>query len=76
MSDANIMQQVDSGTSMATPHIVGLAAYFLGFFGRMEPEELAYTIKAYSTKDIVGAIFPNTGTPNFLSFNGVGEDDE
>lgn len=59
---------------MATPHIVGLAAYFLGFFDQMNPEELGYTIKAYSTKEVVGAIFPNTGTPNFLSYNGM--DDE
>lgn len=58
---------------MAAPHIVGLAAKFLGFFGKMDPEELGYTIKAYLNKDVVGAIFPNTGTPNFLSFNGMAE---
>jgi hypothetical protein len=56
---------------MATPHIVGLAAYFLGLFGQLDPEELGNTIKVYSTKQVVGAIFPNTGTPNFLAFNGM-----
>jgi hypothetical protein len=55
---------------MATPHIVGLAAYFLGYYGQLDPEQLGNTIKIYSTKDVVGNIFPNTGTPNFLAFNG------
>lgn len=58
---------------MASPHVVGLAAYFLGLFGKMDPDTLGNIIKAFSTKDIVGAILPNTSTPNFLSFNGIGE---
>lgn len=71
---ANKMQELLSGTSMASPHITGLAAYFLGFYGKMDPEELGETIKAHATKDIISSIFPNTGTHNFLSFNGAGED--
>ncbi|RDI86417.1 hypothetical protein Vi05172_g3544 [Venturia inaequalis] len=65
--------QILSGTSMASPHVVGLAAYFLGLFGKMDPDTLGNIIKAFSTKDVVGAILPNTSTPNFFSFNGIGE---
>jgi subtilisin family serine protease len=61
---------VISGTSMATPHIAGLGAYLLGLFGKASPADLANKIKFFSTKNHVNNIFPNTGTPNFLAYNG------
>jgi hypothetical protein len=55
---------------MASPHIAGLASYLLGIHGGLEPSALANQIKVLSTKNKVKNIFANTGTPNFLAYNG------
>jgi subtilisin family serine protease len=57
-----------SGTSMASPHIAGLAAYLLALQGSKTPAELCNYIK---TSAISGAIsgLPS-GTTNRLAFNG------
>jgi hypothetical protein len=55
---------------MASPHAAGLGAYLLGIFGKISPAALGNEIKALSTKGVVKNIFPNTGTPNFLIYNG------
>ncbi|KAF2425834.1 cuticle-degrading protease from Paecilomyces Lilacinus, partial [Tothia fuscella] len=62
--------EVISGTSMASPHVAGLASYLLGIHGPLKPADLASKIKVLSTKNKVKNIFPNTGTPNFLAYNG------
>jgi len=60
-----------SGTSMATPHVAGLAAYLLALEGNRTPEELRERIKE------LGVDNPLTGVPaqtaNDLAFNGVNE---
>lgn len=71
-----------SGTSMASPHIAGLLAYFVSlqpgadseFFVSdkgVSPGQLKKNLINYATKDKLTDI-PNDGTPNLLAFNGAG----
>lgn len=57
-----------SGTSMATPHITGLAAYLLGFEGSYTPAALCARIQTLSTKNKITSL--PSGTKNYLAFNG------
>ncbi|KHN96324.1 Subtilisin-like serine protease PR1A [Metarhizium album ARSEF 1941] len=59
-----------SGTSMATPHIAGLAAYISGLKGRSNPEDLCKTIQDTSTKKAIRNV--PSGTVNYLAYNGNG----
>ncbi|CAN9422007.1 unnamed protein product [Alternaria alternata] len=56
-----------SGTSMATPHVVGVAAYFAGLGARVEGlcEHLAST----ATKGAIDDRTLHEGTPNALVYN-------
>ncbi|RYN76853.1 hypothetical protein AA0117_g5208 [Alternaria alternata] len=56
-----------SGTSMATPHVVGVAAYFAGLGARVEGlcEHLAST----ATKGAIDDSTLHEGTPNALIYN-------
>ncbi|KAF2993352.1 subtilisin-like serine protease [Curvularia kusanoi] len=57
-----------SGTSMAAPHVAGLAAYILAFEGKMNPAALASRLQTLALKNrIKGSL---KGTPNYLAFNG------
>ncbi|OTB09442.1 hypothetical protein M426DRAFT_256596 [Hypoxylon sp. CI-4A] len=56
-----------SGTSMASPHIAGLGAYFLGLGGPKRPEELCAYIQSIASKDILTGVRPRT--KNLLAFN-------
>lgn len=58
-----------SGTSMATPHVAGLAAYILGFEGKKTPAALASRLQTLAIKDKITNIL-GSGTPNYLAFNG------
>ncbi|KAH6633131.1 oryzin precursor [Boeremia exigua] len=58
-----------SGTSMATPHVAGLAAYILGLEGKKDPAALASRLQTLSLKNKITSIL-GSGTPNFLAFNG------
>lgn len=63
-----------SGTSMATPHIVGLGAYLLTLEGSRTPAALCDRMASLATK---GAITNNAvpallGTKNLLAYNGNG----
>ncbi|KAK6463376.1 vacuolar protease B [Scheffersomyces coipomensis] len=71
-----------SGTSMASPHIAGLLAYFISLQPGAESEyfvaangvstdQLKKNLIAYGSKDILTDI-PDDGTPNILAFNGAG----
>ena len=58
-----------SGTSMATPHVAGLAAYLLGLEGKMAPDVLAARIQTLSLKNKITGV--PSGTNNYLAFNGA-----
>ncbi|KAJ4354772.1 hypothetical protein N0V95_003545 [Ascochyta clinopodiicola] len=57
-----------SGTSMATPHVAGLAAYILGFEGKKTPAVLAARLQTLATKNAITGL--PSGTKNYLAFNG------
>ena len=65
-----------SGTSMATPHIVGLGAYLLALEGARQPGALCERIRALATRDVLsgvpGGILGIGATPNLLAYNGNG----
>jgi subtilisin family serine protease len=57
-----------SGTSMATPHVAGLAAYLLGYEGKRTPAALSSRISTLATKNKITGV--PSGTKNYLAFNG------
>jgi subtilisin family serine protease len=57
-----------SGTSMASPHVAGLAAYLLGFEGKKTPAALGSRIQSLANKNKISGI--PSGTVNYLAFNG------
>ncbi|KAI4618251.1 uncharacterized protein J4E87_007919 [Alternaria ethzedia] len=57
-----------SGTSMATPHVAGLAAYILGFEGKKTPAALSSRLTTLSLKNKISGV--PSGTVNNLAFNG------
>lgn len=61
-----------SGTSMASPHVAGLAAYLLGL-GETGGRGLCDVIAGMATKDIVDLGVDQEDTPNLLVYNGVEE---
>ncbi|KAG5974535.1 Cuticle-degrading protease [Claviceps digitariae] len=60
-----------SGTSMATPHVAGLAAYLSALEGRSNPEALCKRIQSLSTKNVLKGL--PSGTVNYLAYNGNGQ---
>ncbi|KAF2008663.1 subtilisin-like serine protease-like protein PR1A [Aaosphaeria arxii CBS 175.79] len=58
-----------SGTSMATPHVAGLAAYILALEGKKSVADLSSRLSELATKDVLKGL-PN-GTVNALAFNGI-----
>ncbi|KAI4869153.1 subtilisin-like protein [Hypoxylon rubiginosum] len=59
-----------SGTSMATPHIVGLGAYLLALNGKQAPQELCSFIASSANSGVLSGI--PSGTVNKLAYNGSG----
>ncbi|KAF2673023.1 vacuolar serine protease [Microthyrium microscopicum] len=68
-----------SGTSMASPHIAGLLAYYLSLqpakdsaytVAEISPKDLKKTIISIGTKGVLADI--PSGTPNVLAWNGGG----
>ncbi|KAL6800757.1 subtilisin-like protein [Trichoderma sp. SZMC 28013] len=57
-----------SGTSMATPHIVGLGAYLLALEGPRDPQALCARIQALSGRSLLSGV--PSGTINAVAFNG------
>ncbi|KAI7820831.1 serine protease [Gamsiella multidivaricata] len=74
---SKVAKQKASGTSMASPHVAGLVAYYLslapesesGFFsGRISPKEMKELLKETATKGMLKGL--NSKTPNLLVYNG------
>ncbi|KAI8941275.1 hypothetical protein NX059_002505 [Plenodomus lindquistii] len=57
-----------SGTSMATPHVAGLGAYFQGLQGKMSPAALSSRITSLGQQGPISGL--PSGTINLLAFNG------
>ncbi|KAL6872054.1 serine protease [Trichoderma novae-zelandiae] len=57
-----------SGTSMATPHIVGLGAYLASVEGFSSPQALCARIQALAGRNLLSGI--PSGTINAIAFNG------
>jgi len=65
---------IKSGTSMATPHVAGVAALLLQYDGKMRPEEVTSFLTSTATKDLIPNI--RSGSPNRLLFsNGLTDPD-
>jgi len=58
-----------SGTSMATPHIAGLIAYFIGLDGNISPATMSTKIQTLSLKGVISGI--PAGTVNLLAQNSI-----
>jgi len=69
-----------SGTSMASPHVCGLLAYFLslmpktdsGYYAQIEPSQLKKNIIRIASQGVLSDI--PSDTPNLLIYNGGGSD--
>jgi subtilisin family serine protease len=59
-----------SGTSMASPHVAGLAAYLIALEGLSSPSAVASRIVALSTTGRVSN--PGSGSVNRIAYNGNG----
>ncbi|KAK0734580.1 peptidase S8/S53 domain-containing protein [Lasiosphaeria miniovina] len=57
-----------SGTSMASPHVAGLAAYFMGLYGPLAPDQVRKLVVDKATASLVTDPGPNS--PNLIAFNG------
>lgn len=66
---SNTATNTISGTSMATPHIAGLAAYLIGLEGTRSPAALCQRIQALATKNAISDV---AGSVNYLAYNGNG----
>lgn len=56
-----------SGTSMATPHVVGLVLYLQALESLSSPSAVASRLTSLSTRNVVG---DTQGSPNRLAYNG------
>ena len=57
-----------SGTSMATPQVAGLAAYFLSKDTTLTPADIASKVKSLATQNAITGV--PSGTVNVLIYNG------
>lgn len=58
-----------SGTSMACPHVSGLALYLMGKDGVNSPGDVVARIKELGTAGVV--TMEGAGSPNLLAYNGI-----
>lgn len=68
LTQLTIQQNTISGTSMASPHVAGLAAYILALEGKKTPAALSSRLTALSLKSKITGL--PSGTVNNLAFNG------
>ena len=60
-----------SGTSMASPHVAGVAALYLGDDSNLSPDQVMRGILGNATPDVLFGV--GTGSPNLLLYSEVGE---
>ncbi|KAL4418998.1 hypothetical protein ABPG77_000863 [Micractinium sp. CCAP 211/92] len=65
-----------SGTSMAVPHVAGVAAIYLGNNPGAAPRDVSAAIVGGSTPDKIQAAKFKAGTPNRLLYSGVAQQPE
>ncbi|KAI9932964.1 Basic amino-acid permease [Aspergillus wentii] len=65
---SNTATNTISGTSMATPHVVGLSVYLMGLENLSGPDAVTKRIKELGIKGIVKN---PSGSPNLLAYNGA-----
>ncbi|KAF4977661.1 hypothetical protein FZEAL_5851 [Fusarium zealandicum] len=66
---SNSAENTISGTSMACPHVAGLALYLRGKEALTTPASVAERIKNLATTGVVGNA--GLGSPNLLAYNGI-----
>jgi len=59
---------MESGTSQATAHVAGVAAYFLSLYPSLTPAVIRTGIDNLATKNILSGV--PEGTVNYLLYNG------
>lgn len=62
------MQALNTGTSMAAPHVAGLAAYLASTGGHRAGPQSCETMRRMATRDAIRNPAPNT--VNLIAFNG------
>lgn len=67
---SNTATAVLSGTSMASPHVAGIAAVALAVNGAQSPSQVVGLITSSATSGVVAS--PGTGSPNLLAYVNVG----
>jgi subtilisin family serine protease len=65
---SNSATATQTGTSMASPHVAGLAAYLISLEGLSTPSAVLERLIALST---TGTVTGLNGSPNRLAFNGI-----
>lgn len=65
---SNTATNTISGTSMATPHVVGLAIYLMGLEDLPNASAVTARIKQLATRN---AVSNARGSPNLLAYNGA-----
>ena len=68
--DRNSVRTI-SGTSMASPHVCGVAALILGVKGEMTPDALKSEVASIATRDVLKRENLGAESPNLLLFNGA-----
>ncbi|KAK3986777.1 putative cuticle-degrading protease precursor [Cladorrhinum sp. PSN332] len=66
---SNTATNTISGTSMASPHVAGLAAYFLTLYGKKTPTALCTYIANNAINGVITGL--PSGTVNKLAYNGL-----
>ncbi|KAI8327083.1 peptidase S8/S53 domain-containing protein [Blakeslea trispora] len=68
-STSSTSTSVLSGTSMASPHVAGVAALLVDSLGRPSPAALYSALTSGATRNAITSV--KSGTPNYLLYNGV-----